>query len=113
MVLDFAENYRMTFQNEVQSAHWAYTQVTLHPFACHYTCPQDGALVANNFIVISDNLLHHDANAVKFVTGQVLNCMKEERGISVTKIYQFTDGCASQYKSCVPFQHIRKWRCQQ
>ena len=105
MVLDFAENFRTIYQNEVSSAHWSYTQVTIHPFACHYICPRDGALVTDNFIIISDNL-KHDANAVKIYTSLVLRSIKEERGITVTSIVQFTDGCAAQYKSRLPFLHI-------
>ena len=31
VTLDFAENYLCKFQNEVQSAHWSYHQVSIHP----------------------------------------------------------------------------------
>ena len=62
MVLDFAENYKTTFQNEVQSAHWCYEQVTIHPFACYYICSEDGKLVSDSIVVISEDV-KHDAEA--------------------------------------------------
>ena len=31
MCNDFAENYRTSYQDEIQSTHWNYSQVTLHP----------------------------------------------------------------------------------
>ena len=41
MILDFAENFTCTFQNEVHAAHWHHEQVTLHPIVSYYQCPQD------------------------------------------------------------------------
>ena len=31
IINDFAENYLCKYQDEVQSAHWGYNQVTIHP----------------------------------------------------------------------------------
>ena len=36
MVLDFAENFACSIQDEVQSAHWYHNQVTVHPVVCYY-----------------------------------------------------------------------------
>ncbi len=35
-ILDFAENYRTAYQNEPQSIHWQYEQVTVHPIVTFY-----------------------------------------------------------------------------
>jgi len=35
-VADFSENYRAIMQDEPQSAHYSYNQVTVHPFHCIY-----------------------------------------------------------------------------
>ena len=40
--MDFAENYRTSYQREVSSAHWSYGQITIHPMVCHYLCPEAG-----------------------------------------------------------------------
>ena len=36
MVLDFAENFSCSYQDEVQAAHWHHQQVTLHPIVVYY-----------------------------------------------------------------------------
>lgn len=38
MVADFAENYRCTHQDEIQSAYYQYQQVTIHPIVAYYKC---------------------------------------------------------------------------
>lgn len=35
-LMDFAQNYRCEFQNEVQSAHWSYQQATVFPSVTYY-----------------------------------------------------------------------------
>ena len=34
--MDFAEDYRFRSQNEIQSAYWSPTQVTIHPVVMYY-----------------------------------------------------------------------------
>ena len=34
--MDFAEDYRCRSQNEIQSAYWSPTQVTIHPVVMYY-----------------------------------------------------------------------------
>ena len=36
MVMDFAENFTCNYQDEVQAAHWAHDQVTVHPTVTYY-----------------------------------------------------------------------------
>ena len=36
MIIDFAENYKCNFQNEVQSAYFDQNMVTIHPIMCYY-----------------------------------------------------------------------------
>lgn len=105
MVLDFAENYRTQNQMEVQSAHWAYNQVTIHPFAMYYLCPECQELISEAVVIISDNL-QHDNHAVKYYTEMAIKYLTETRNLKVTKITQFTDGCAQQYKSCKAFHDV-------
>ena len=107
MVLDFAENYRTIFQDEVQNAHWNYRQVTVHPLVTYYKCPVDGCEgnVIESIVCLSGDLIH-DANAVKAFTEETLKYLREERNMKFEKVIQFTDGAASQYKSRIPFTHI-------
>ena len=41
--MDFAEDYRCRSQEEIQSAYWSQTQVTIHPVIAYYK--KDGKLV--------------------------------------------------------------------
>ena len=108
MVLDFAENFRTHYQFEVQSAHWAYEQVTIHPIVVTYTCPTCEKTVTENIVVISQDL-NHDADSVgQYVQGAYKYLTEYRHVQQVKKIVQFSDGCASQYKSHQPFFDISK-----
>ena len=37
-LFDFSENYLCCYQDEIQVAHWGYSQVMLHPVAIYYKC---------------------------------------------------------------------------
>lgn len=75
-VIDFAENFKTKYQDECQSAHWCYDQVTIHPIVCY----------------------HNGKNCVEF--------LRNKCNLSPRKIVQFTDGCSSQYQSKIPFSDI-------
>jgi hypothetical protein len=104
-VLDFAENYRPMHQNEVQTAHYAYHLITVHPCVTYYRCPLCSALVEESMVCISDDL-KHDGFAVKAFVAATNKHLKETRGLQITKEVQFTDGCGVQYKSKKPFYDI-------
>ncbi|CAG2208754.1 unnamed protein product [Mytilus edulis] len=36
-MMDFAENFSTRYQDECQSAHWCYDQITIHPSVCYYS----------------------------------------------------------------------------
>ena len=105
-VLDFAENFTCDFQNEVQSAHWTHETCTVHPIVNYYTCEEEDCseVVTESVVVISDDL-KHDHNAVhKFIA--VNDSVIRKRNPNVEKYIQWSDGCASQYKSKGPFIDI-------
>ena len=54
--LDFAENYRFSLQDEVQSVHWSNDQATVM-IATHYESSDDSQF--KSFIYISVCLLHN------------------------------------------------------
>ena len=56
ILLDFAENYTFTIQDELQSYHWNQQQCTIHPAVMHYM--QNGNLMQQSFCFISDDLTH-------------------------------------------------------
>ncbi len=103
IIMDFAENYRTCYQNEIQSARWAYRQVTVHPFVCYYPCTQCGKLVTEYDVTISSDL-KHDTHAVKQFTDTIIRDHVDRHNIQ--KLYVTSDGCASQYKSHRAFLNV-------
>ena len=104
-VLDFAENYRCSIQDEAQSAHWNYMQATLHPIVCYYQCLHCDSCVTESIVIISNDLIH-DSVAVKEFTK--VACVNLKRKLpNLQLMTQFTDGCSSQYKSKKPFTDIQ------
>lgn len=55
--MDFTENYMCRSVDEVQSAYWHQTAVTLHPVVAYYR-DIDRFLQHNSYVVISDEMAH-------------------------------------------------------
>ena len=108
MHLDFSENYSTFFQNEVSSAHWVKNLVTVHPLVVFYNCPScDGVThPVMDVLIFLSNDTKHDHHAVHEFMSRAVRFLKEERDVQFSKIYEFTDGCASQFKSRGPFADI-------
>jgi hypothetical protein len=102
MTSDYAENIRNDGQRQPSSVHWHYKQVSLHPVVCDYLCPSPhcGKIATTSFIVISDDLVH-DGFAVSSFEQAVLQQLSAI--IDVEKVTKFSDNCAVQYKSKLPF----------
>lgn len=105
MVLDFAENFTCSFQDEVQAAHWYHEQVTVHPIVTYHQCLQCQEVVTESLVFISPDR-KHDYHAVHHFTTQAIQHLRHVRGLQLDSVVQFTDGCASQYKSRGPFADI-------
>ncbi|XP_069137185.1 uncharacterized protein [Argopecten irradians] len=104
-VADFSENYKCGYQDEIQSAYYSYQQVSLHPVVAYYKCPTcKSSTVEESAVFISPDI-KHDAYAVNQFNYKMKRHI-QERGVSFNHDVQFSDGCASQYKSKIPFQHL-------
>jgi hypothetical protein len=102
-VMDFAENYTMTFQKEIQSAHWMKSMVTVHPIVYTYVChePECKQIMRDVLIIVSDDL-KHDSHAVQAFRNESIRYLKKKMP-NLMKLTEWTDGCAAQYKSKGPF----------
>ncbi|XP_044573568.1 uncharacterized protein LOC6501773 isoform X4 [Drosophila ananassae] len=89
--IDFAENYRLTHQNEIQSAHFSYQQVTI------FTCVAWMAGTSKSFAVISDKLTHNKHDVYIFLL-HILNEIKKIYGL-FWKLIIFSDGSCAQFKN--------------
>ena len=105
MVLDFAENYTCSNQDEVQTARWYYEQVTVHPIVTYYSCGTCDEMVSESLVFISNDK-NHDFNAVYTFTAQAVQHLRGTRKVNLRHVIQWTDGCAAQYKSKGPFADI-------
>lgn len=104
VTMDFAENYKCRFQNEIQSAHWSYKQVTVHPTVLHYQCPEENChTIVHDYIVHLSDDLKHDGAFTKKVMDEILHYLAEK---NLDKAVIFSDGCSAQYKSKLPFLHL-------
>ncbi|XP_052214888.1 uncharacterized protein LOC127833585 [Dreissena polymorpha] len=106
--MDFSENYSTFYQQEISSAHWMKNLVTVHPSVAFYTCPDCGDTakpVMDVLVFLSDDT-NHDHHAVQTFVEETVRFLKEDRHLNFKNMYEFTDGCSSQYKSRGPFVDI-------
>ena len=95
VVMDYAMNYTVRAQGEVQPALWHRQQVTLHPVVvyCYDKC---GHVVTMELVMASDDRIH-DAYASKAFLDQAMAHL-EKKKIKVHKLIIFSDNCSAQYK---------------
>ena len=101
LVMDFSENYRCAFKDEVQTGFFDQVQVTIHPMMAYYF--KDGALMKHVIVGISPDT-RHDAHLVKVFEDKALNLIAENTNVQT--VYEWTDGCAAQYKGKHAFADI-------
>ena len=102
MIMDFSENYKCSFQNEVQSAFFDQTLVTIHPIMCYYRQKVED-LFKHSITCITDDL-KYDSTLVKVFEDRSFAIIEEQQRFDT--IYQWTDGCAAQYKCKTAFGYI-------
>ena len=105
MVLDFGENFKTLFQDEIKSAHFAKAQITIHPIIVYYLDQVTRVLQSESLVMLSEDL-QHDHHAVAAFTKEAITFLRITRGVEIKGIIEFTDGCTSQYKSASAFTDI-------
>ena len=101
---DFAENYSMVTQDEIQSHHWNKLQATIHPFVAYWR-DDAGEIQHLSYAAISD-CLTHDTVAVHMFQRKLVGYIETKLGWRPNKIYYFSDGAAAQYKNCKNFVNL-------
>ena len=99
---DFSENYRCTTKNEIQSTYFQKSEVTIHVTILHRHHVNNGQLdlnqrVQEQFFVISPDG-KHDHHFTYYVQQSIIEYLKSIN-YPIKTVHEFTDGCASQYKS--------------
>jgi len=97
MQMDFAENYTCQSVEEVQSAYWNASMVTLHPAVAHYR-PEDGAEVTHQSMVfVSDEMGHNSSTVFAFLKERIPHLKVILPNIK--HIHYHTDSTTSQYRN--------------
>ena len=108
-VVDFAENYRCRFQDEIAAAYYQYQQASIFPCQLFYKCSDEGCeegceeTVSHQVVLISDDLLH-DHHLVRHFNAEIIGSLPS----SFAHHVQFSDGCAAQFKSKGPFYDVQE-----
>jgi len=93
--VDFSENYSSQYQDEVQSAHWHYSQVTV------FICVVWVKNVCNNYVIVSD--MSHG----KFAMYKFLQVIMDDLKACHPGIEDFySDEAASQFKQKYLFDNL-------
>lgn len=94
--MDFSENYMCRSMEEIQSAYWHQTAVTLHPIVAYFR-DNDDKLCHKSFVVVSDEM-SHSTSTVWAVIDMI---MPELRTIdpALSRVHFFTDSPTSQYRN--------------
>ena len=96
ILMDYSENYRCVYQNEVQSGFFDQRQVTIHPAMAYY---KEGEIPVRHAIIAISDDTHHDAHLTKVIEDRILNLISHQPGMeNLSSVIEWTDGCSAQYK---------------
>lgn len=103
-VEDYAENFRTVYQDEPQSKHYDYNQVTVFNMVAYFPCPSCTSLVEEKVVFLSSDL-KHDPHAVRAFEACYIKHLKEQNE-KVDHMICYSDGAASQFKAKLPFHYL-------
>lgn len=94
--MDFAENFTSSSMDEIRSAYWNATNVSLHPTVVYYR-NEHGDMEHKNFVFVSD-VINHNATAVLTIIDILI---KELKTIfpNADLVHYWTDSPSSQYRN--------------
>ncbi|XP_033095864.1 uncharacterized protein LOC117100325 [Anneissia japonica] len=96
--VDFAENFAIVHQDEIQSAHWSHKQITL--FTC---CAHVGDGV-QSYVIVSDEMNHGKYEVAEFLDCIIRDLQTKFPGLNTVSF--FSDGAASQFKQKYLFENL-------
>lgn len=107
-VHDYSENYACRYQDEIQSQYFNMDKVSIHVTVLykHASLEYDGIsstaeepeVIKEYLFAISDDVTQ-DHDSVLHIQKLTAAYLKDEVGIQIKKMHEFTDGCSGQYKS--------------
>jgi len=104
--MDFSENYTCSTLEEIQSAYWNSSMVTLHPEVIYYRDDND-ELCHKSFVHVSEVLNHNDTMVLTIIDRLVK--IVKEIGHEVQWIHFWTDSPSSQYRNKTIFDTVGRF----
>ena len=101
--MDFAENYSCKTAEEIQSAYWNASQVTLHPIVI-YKKDESGQLIHRSFVAVSDSLVHASSTVIAILDKFYSLYIPELQNVKF--VHYWTDSPTSQYRNRYIFDLI-------
>ena len=98
---DFAENWRVILQNEVQSAYWKTTQLSIFTAVCYYGDE------AKSFAVVSDDTDHDTAHTLMALKRISIYLDSSEKFKSNKEEIIISDGATAHFKNRFQFYELR------
>lgn len=105
--MDFSENYSCSTLEEIQSAYWNSSMVTLHPAVIYYRGEFD-ELKHTSYVHVSE-VLNHNASMVICIINSLINIVKAIIP-NVTSVHFWTDSPSSQYRNKTIFDLVSRFR---
>ena len=97
MQMDFAENFTCRSLEEIQSAYWNQTSVTLHPVVVYYRDPGTSEVKHKSVVMVSDEISHSAPTVCAFLD-DLMPIVKDILP-DCKKIHYWTDSPSSQYRN--------------
>ena len=102
--MDFAENYSCRSLDEVQTAYWNQTAVTLHPVVVYFRT--DEQLMHKSYVIVSDEMGHSSSTVCTFLDAIIPELKQIDPQLK--KIHYWTDSPSSQYSNRFIFYVLSK-----
>ncbi|MES9879633.1 MAG: hypothetical protein ABW185_01985 [Sedimenticola sp.] len=104
--MDFAENYSCKSAQEIQSAYWNSSQVTLHPIVVYYKDTETDEIMHKSYVAVSDEL-SHCSSSVLAIMDKFFNDTIDLPGCGeIQYVHYLTDSPTSQYRNRFIFDSI-------
>lgn len=103
--MDFAENYNCKTADEIQSAYWNNTQITLHPMVLYYR-GSDEKIQHKSYVAVSECLSHSSSTVLAILQKLFLEKIELPECNEINYIHYWTDSPTSQYRNRFIFDAI-------
>ena len=101
--MDFAENYSCVSLEEIQSAYWNATAISLHTMVV-YSNSNGNSTRVQSYVAVSD-VMSHNASSVYTILKKLVSLLKKEHP-NLQAIHYLSDSPTSQYRNKTMFQFV-------